>query len=98
MKFDLVLYFIKFHPDSVGTMGGGGLVPQTGKYVVRVENLPRASKLPCAQRPKYATSCEEAVRGWFSMRANLRGKCLPRAENKLSSLACPPHVSLRLIF
>ena len=24
---------------------------QTGKYVVRAEDLPRASKLPCAQRP-----------------------------------------------
>ena len=24
---------------------------QTGKYVVRAEDLPRASKLPCAQEP-----------------------------------------------
>ena len=27
------------------------LMLQTGKYVGRTEDLPRASKLPCAQRP-----------------------------------------------
>ena len=45
---------------------------QTGKYVVRSEDLPRASKLSCAQRPikriefeKYAMPYGEEMRGRF---------------------------------
>ena len=32
---------------------------QTGKYVVRAEDLPRSSKLPCAQRPIKRTEFEK---------------------------------------
>ena len=32
---------------------------QTGKYVVRVEDLPRASKLPSAQRPMKGAEFEK---------------------------------------
>ena len=39
---------------------------QTGKHVVRADDLPRASKLPCAQRPMTRAEFEkywEATRG-----------------------------------
>ena len=51
------------------------ITTQTGKYVVRAEDLPRARKLSCAQRPmkraefekyileKYPISYGEAMRG-----------------------------------
>ena len=68
---------------------------QTGKYVVRAEDLPRASKLPCAQRPvkrtkygKYAGkihyTCGGVARVVFPS-ANVTRKNILRAENKLSS-------------
>ena len=72
----------------------------TGKYVVRAEDLPRANKLSCAQRPikraevekyasKYVMSYGEAVRGWFSQARTFHGeKRLSRAENELSSPGC----------
>ena len=75
------------------------LVGQTGKYAVRAEDLPRASKLSCAQQPtksaefenvpeKHAILYGEAMRGGFFQTHKCDGeKYLPRAENKLSSLA-----------
>ena len=75
---------------------------QTGKYVVCAEDLPRANKLPCAQRPIKRAKFEEyccQVNGTYKkvplhMRRCCEGgfsrrvkKYLPRAENKLSSRA-----------
>ena len=66
---------------------------------MRAEDLSRTNKLPCAQRPikraefenmlqKYVISYGEAMQGWFFLARKFDGeKGLPRAENKLSSLA-----------
>ena len=61
---------------------------QTGKYVVYIEDLPRASKLPCLQQPikpadfeKYTISYGEEMQGRFSMCTNLMGKNIFRAQN-----------------
>ena len=71
---------------------------QTGKDVVRTEDLQRANNLPCVQRPikrakfekytfqafrhlqKGTSTYAEALRGWFSKRANLTGKNIFRAQ------------------
>ena len=76
---------------------------QTGKYVKRAEDLPRANILSCALRPikraefgkyssKYAISFREAMQGWFfqARKFDLE-KYLPRTESKLSSLASQFH-------
>ena len=77
-------------------MPGGAAINQTGKYVVRAEDLPRASKLPCPQRPIMRAEFEKIYlkNKPFHMVRRCAEGFTKRAENKLASLVhegCPHH-------
>ena len=51
----------KFFEKISGRTAYSGPKSQTGKYVVRAEDLPRASELPCAQRPMKRAEFEKML-------------------------------------
>ena len=75
--------------EIFGGVYNSDMLTQTGEYVVRAEDLPRASKLPCAQRPIKRAEFEKYTKPFhmgrrcedgFFMRANLMAKTIFRAQ------------------